>query len=288
MTGYGRGEASNGDVTIVVELKSVNNRFRDLQLRAPREYAALEPRILTVLKGPLRRGRVDASVRRVAQAARTEVVADSALAAAYRRVISDLVPDGDDAAAYDVPLTFILQQEGVLSTAEAEVDVLSEWGIVQTAVRAATDDLVQMRRTEGAVLAADLSGALAALREALDDVQAVASGVNERLKLRLEARIARMVSDPFDPARIAQEVALLADKADISEEITRMRSHCAQFEESLASEDVVGRRLDFLLQEMNREVNTIGSKAAEHPITHRVVDLKTLLERMREQAANVE
>ena len=120
------------------------------------------------------------------------------------------------------------------------------------------------------------------------EIEAVAVGINDRLRQKLEVRIKRMVGERFDPFRIEQEVALLVDKADVSEEVTRMRSHCDQFYEALVSDKPVGRRLDFLLQEMNREVNTIGSKAAEHEISSRVVDLKSTLERMREQAANVE
>ncbi len=288
MTGYGRGEASNGDVTIVVELKSVNNRFRDLQLRCPREYVALEPRISNLLKDPFQRGRIDAFVRRTARAPRTRVVADAALAQEYAQVINEVAQSMIGFVVRDVPFTFILQQAGVLSTVEAEVDVMSEWEIVETAVKAAVEDLMSMRRAEGQALLEELSGYLAEIRTSLAEIEAVAVGINDRVRQRLEARIKRMVGDRHDPYRIAQEVALLADKADVSEEIARMRSHCTQFEDALASDEPVGRRLDFLLQEMNREVNTIGSKAAEHPISQRVVDLKTLLERMREQSANVE
>lgn len=288
MTGYGRGEASNGDVTVVVELKSVNNRFRDLQIRVPREYVALEPRINNLLKEPFQRGRIDGFVRRTARAPLTRVVADPGLANEYSRVINELATEMVGFVGRDVPFTFILTQPGVLTITEAEVDVMAEWGVVETAISAAVTDLVAMRRQEGIALCEELKGFLAEIRTQLGDIEAVSEGVNERLRSRLEARIKRMVADRYDPYRIAQEVALLADKADVSEEIARMRSHCDQFGEALDAQEPVGRRLDFLLQEMNREVNTIGSKAAEHPISQRVVDLKTTLERMREQSANVE
>lgn len=288
MTGYGRGEASNGEVTVVVELKSVNNRFRDLQVRVPREYVALEPRINNLLKDPLQRGRVEGYVRRTAKAPLTRVVADAGLANEYSRVINELATEMVGFVGRDVPFTFILTQPGVLTITEAEVDVMGEWGVIETALQAAVVDLTAMRRQEGVALHGELSGFLAEIRVQLADIEASAAGVNERLKQRLEARIKRMVGDRFDPYRIAQEVALLSDKADVTEEIARMRSHCDQFGEALDAAEPVGRRLDFLLQEMNREVNTIGSKAAEHPISQRVVDLKTTLERMREQSANVE
>jgi len=288
MTGYGRGEASNADVSVVVELKSVNNRFRDLQLRCPREYMMLEPRMHALLKEPFQRGRIDAFVRRQARSSRTRVQADTALAEEYARVLNEVAGQMDGTVSTDVPFSFILEQPGVLSTVEAEVDVLSEWGVVEAALKAAIDDLAQMRKVEGAALRDDLAGYLDQVRQTVGEVEAASVGINDRLKEKLEARIRRMVGDRFDPFRIEQEVALLVDKADVGEEITRMRSHCSQFAEALDSGEPTGRRMDFLLQEMNREVNTIGSKAAEHEVSSRVVQMKSTLERMREQAANVE
>ncbi len=276
MTGYGRGEASNSLVTVVVELKSVNNRFRDLQLRCPREYMPLEPRINNLLKDPFTRGRIDAYVRRQPLHASAHVSTDLALAHEYIR------------ACNEIPFSFVLTQPGVLTVTEALVDVLAEAGVVEAAVNAAVEDLRTMRRAEGEAIGRDLSIQVAELRQQVADVDAASEGVNERLRARLEARIRRMIGDRFEPQRMAQEVALLVDKGDVTEEVARLRSHCEQFEEALASGEPVGRRLDFLLQEMNREVNTIGSKAAEHPISQRVVDMKTTLERMREQSANVE
>jgi uncharacterized protein (TIGR00255 family) len=288
MTGYGRGEASNQDVTVVVELKSVNNRFRDLQLRCPREYMPLEPRVTNLLKEPFQRGRIDAYVRRSARQPHTRVHADGTLANEYAQVINEVASEMVGFVGRDVPFTFILEQQGVLTVIETELDVMSEWSVVETAVKAAIEDLLHMRRQEGQTIYDDLSSHLDDIRQYVGEIEAVAVGINERLRQRLEGRIRRMIGDRFDPHRIAQEVALLADKADVSEEISRMRSHCDQFSDALALEEPVGRRLDFLLQEMNREVNTIGSKAAEHPISQKVVDLKTTLERMREQSANVE
>lgn len=287
MTGYGRGEASNADVTVVVELKSVNNRFRDLQLRAPREYMVLEPRMNAMLKEPFQRGRIDAFVRRSSRASATRVQANLPLAQEYARVLKACAEslDGVDPL---VPFAFIMQQPGVLTVAEADVDVMGEWTVVETALQVAIDDLISMRAKEGEALQADLTKNLDGLRQLVGEVEAVTVGINERLRHKLEARIRRMIGDRFDPSRMEQEAALLVDKADVGEEIARLRSHCDQFADALLASEPVGRRLDFLVQEMNREVNTIGSKAAEHEISSRVVDLKSTLERMREQAANVE
>ena len=288
MTGYGRGEASNSEVTVVVELKSVNNRFRDLQLRCPREYMALEPRIHNLLREPFQRGRIDAYVRRSSLHSNNRVVADMGLANDYARVINEVAADMVGFVGRDVPFTFILQQEGVLSISEEPPDVMREWDVVEAAVQSAVADLLQMRVAEGKTIYADLSGFLGEVRTLLGEVEAVAVGINERLRQRLESRIRRMIGDRVDPYRLTQEAALLADKADINEEISRLRSHCDQFAAALELEEPVGRRLDFLLQEMNREVNTIGSKASEHPISQRVVVMKSVMERMREQTANLQ
>lgn len=284
MTGYGRGDASNRDVTVTVELRSVNNRFRDLQVRCPREYLALEPRITKVLKAPFTRGRIDAFIRRQGRGSRSVVVSDASLAKQYFDAIEHVF-DGQDAT---VPVAFVLSQPGVLNVETSTVDVSVEWNVVETAVMSAVADLKQMRKNEGQALYEDLQRHLADARRCIAELEGVTTGVNNRIRQRLEGRIRRMLGDRYDANRIIQEAAILADKADVSEEITRLRSHCDQFAEALQTNEPVGRRLDFLLQEMHREVNTIGSKAAEHPISHRVVELKSILERMREQSANVE
>ncbi len=287
MTGYGRGEASNSEVTVVVELKSVNNRFRDLQLRCPREYMPLEPRINNLLKEPFHRGRIDAFVRRNARASRSQVVADVALATEYVRVMLGVAEQvvGLDK---EVPLTFVLGQPGVLNITETAVDVMADWPVVETALQSAIADLLAMRQAEGKALHDDLQNHLSQLRDVIEHLAAAALGINDRLQKRLETRVARMVTERFEPYRIAQEVAVLADKADVSEELARLRSHIDQFGDAMERTEPVGRRLDFLLQEMNREVNTIGSKAVEHPVSQRVVDMKSILERMREQSANAQ
>lgn len=290
MTGYGRGEASINDVTVLVELRSVNNRFRDLQVRTPREYMPLEPRITQVLKEPFHRGRIDAFIRRSVTHGAQVVQVDPDLAGKYLQAVSTLQHNLPALAANNLSLDFVLSQPGVLTVTEAEVDVRREWQVVETALRAAVEDLLTMREREGQALAQDLERHLTELRGLTAQVEAACDGINDRLYAKLETRLSRLLSDRIDPARIAQEAAVLADKADVSEEVARLRSHCDQFAEALASgaAEPVGRRLEFLIQELHREINTVGSKAAEHPISQRVVDMKSVLERMREQSANVE
>lgn len=288
MTGYGRGEASNSQVTVVVELKSVNNRFRDIQLRCPKEYMALEPRVNTMLKEPFQRGRIDAHIRRSCTGASKVVVADAKLAMEYMKVINDAAEEMVGFVVRDIPFTFILSQPGVLNVQEAQVDVMSEQEIVETALQSAIADLAEMRSKEGASLKVDLAGHLDAMMRLLGSVSEAQDSINERLEAKLQGRLERLLGERVDPFRLAQEAAILADKADVSEEIARLGSHCEQFREALDLEAPIGRRLEFLLQEMNREVNTIGSKSAEHPVSRSVVEMKTVLERMREQAANVQ
>ena len=287
MTGFGRGESTNGVVTIVVELRTVNNRFRDVQVRAPREYSVLEPRMQALLRDGVQRGRLDATIRRSSQEGTTRVAVDYALVDQYRRAFADLARRVQADVA-DVPLATYLAQPGVLITAENESDPLAEWDLLEPALRAALAELLEMRAAEGRVLAADLRKHLDDILRLRAEVLAASEGVAERMRARIEERVVRMVGDRVEPARLAAEAAMLADKADISEELARLSSHAEQFGDALVADEAVGRKLDFLLQELNREVNTIGSKAAEHPVSSRVVDMKSVLERMREQAANVE
>lgn len=287
MTGYGRGEATNGDVTVVVEVKTVNNRFRDLNPRLPREYMVLEPRITAAVKKVVTRGRVDIFVRRSATESNQLVHADPVLAERYLKAIQS-VAQRLQIRSDAVSLDSILQQPGVLSLREMEADALTEWEVVETALSVALDELLSMRQTEGAALRADLLGHLDALAHHHTAVSDRIEGLTERIHKRLSERLSRLLGDRVDPARLAQEAAVLADKADVSEELARLVSHFAQFRSALDSTEPVGRRLEFLVQEMNREVNTLGSKASEHPVSAHVVDMKSVMERVREQAANVE
>lgn len=176
----------------------------------------------------------------------------------------------------------------MLVTADNDGDALAEWELVELAVQGALGDLAGMRSQEGQALARDLDRHLVELRRHCSEVEAAMTGVVVRLQARVLERVNRLIGDRVDPDRVAQEAALLADKADVSEELARLSSHADQFDQALRSDEPVGRKLDFVLQEMHREVNTLGSKAAEQVVSARVVELKSVLERMREQVANVE
>ena len=287
MTGFGRGEASNGNITVVVEMKSVNNRYRDVQLRLPRAYSVVESRIQKALKDQFARGRIDVFINRNVSGTEKTVRVDTALAEHYLNAAIEV----SKRLARDestIPISWVLEQPGVLTTAEVETDPLAEWDLVSTALDLAVSELTQMRAKEGRALQRDLDTHLLQIQELRAEVASHSDGIVERLHARIEERITRLLRDRMDPERLAQEAALLADKADVSEELARISSHATQFAEALASSEPVGRKLDFLLQELNREINTIGSKAAETAVANRVVEMKSVLERMREQAANVE
>jgi len=287
MTGYGRGEAAAVGVSVVVELRSVNNRFRDLQLKVPREYNAFERPLAGLLEGSVHRGRVDVHVRRSAPSPAAKPVVELPLANAYLEAWRTLAASAG-APSSEPPLTWILNQPGVVALAEQETDTAGEWPVVQAAAEQAIAALVAMRDKEGESLGRELAALLTEVRRMLPRIDATAVDAVERARLRLETRIRDLVAGHIDAARIAQEAALLAERADVTEEVARTKSHCDQVGEALAGSGPVGRRLEFLLQEMNREVNTIASKAAETATVQHVVELKTVLERMREQAANVE
>ena len=288
MTGFGRGEAQGADVSVVVELRAVNNRFLDLQLRAPREYLSQEPIIARRIKQEVRRGRVEVHVRRTMLRTGTVVRTDEGLLQAYLGSVESLVRQTQRDVSETFALEFALKQPGVLEAAPASVDVMRESEILGVALEAALEELLDMRKTEGKELHADLQQHLLALLGHLDVVEAMAPEVEARVRSRMEQRMERLLKERVDPLRMTQEAAILSEKSDVSEEVARLKSHVLQFRAALEQSDPVGRRLEFLLQEMNREVNTIGSKSSEHPINHRVVDMKAVLEKMREQSANVE
>ena len=287
MTGFGRAEARGGNVAVTVELKSVNNRFRDINLRCPREYAALEPKISGLLKTRFARGRIEVYVRRLSDKGATEIqfsttAAQEALLAL--RGLAQEVEGVDDT----ISLSFLAGLPGVMIQGDRATDSTSEWSLVEMAVLGAIEHLSAMRSAEGDALERDLAGNLEQIKTLQSEVLQFSEGISNRLELRLMERLNRLVGDGVSEARLAQEAAIQADKADVAEELTRLSSHFEQFGIALAQPGPVGRRLDFLTQEMNREINTIGSKAVDAEVSSLVVDMKSILERMREQVANVE
>ena len=287
MSGYGRGEAQNGDVAIVVELKATNNRFREVQIRLPKYYLALESRIKKHIANSIQRGRVDVYVRRERAGSGRRVEANLELAEQIYRAMS-AVAQHLQRPPTDIPIQELLQQPGVLEFVEEQPDALGEWSLVLTALESALGDLCNMRTQEGAALQALIATQMNRLEILQSDLDRNLESLNEHLHKRLYARINRLVGESTNPDRIAQEAALLIDKSDISEELIRLRSHSLQLRQAIAIQEPIGRKLDFILQEMNRDINTIGSKANAHQSSGLVIELKSTLEKLREHVASVE
>lgn len=288
MTGYGRGEAARGGAKFTVEISTVNRKQAELSLYLPRELDALESRARDEINTKVSRGRIAARVQWANKSGeRAQVEIDRNLAKEYskeyRKLATDLKLGGE------VSLDTILRAPGVLQTSEEELDVESLWAPLRKAVRAALKELLAMRAREGANLKMDLQKRIEALQKSVKSVKRQAPKTVRRHREALLDRLNQSGLDlKLDDERVLKEVALFADRIDITEELTRLESHFDQFADYAKAKGPVGRTLDFLSQEMNREVNTIGSKANDPVISRLVVTMKSELEKFREQVQNVE
>jgi uncharacterized protein (TIGR00255 family) len=290
MTGYGRGEIEEGGLRWVVELRSVNHRFLEVSPSLPRHLWALEDRVRKLIKSRLARGRVDVQLSWEGRAERPLTVQlDPAMTAQINSLLTSLAEALPEAEP--VRLSHLLHFADLIVAKERQTqDVEEIWLAVSQALAQALEALEVMRGNEGAALAEETLGHLDLVRQELQQIKTQAELVpglwQERLKTRLEELLAEAV--PVDEGRLVQEIAFLAERRDIQEELTRLDSHVAQFQEALAGPGPVGRKLEFLLQEMLRETNTIGVKAGDLDIAQAVVAIKGLLERLREQVQNIE
>ncbi len=288
MTGYGRGGAEAERFTLSTEVRTVNSRFLDVRLRLPRELNALDAQVRALVGRFFRRGQVDLSVRvKSVGAGESGVAIDAEAATGYAREAERLRQQLG--LQGELELSTLLGLPGVARLREPE---LEQAAVAPALLRAAEEACVQalaMRAREGAALEAELRERLSGLGAAVAAIEARADEVERGVRARLEKRLGALAPEiEIDPARLAQEVVLYSERMDVTEETVRLRSHLAQFEEALALPGPVGRKLEFLLQEIGREVNTIGSKAADAPLSRVVVELKTELEKLREQVLNVE
>lgn len=290
MTCYGAGEAEANGLRIIVEVRSVNHRFLDVQLRLPRDYISLEAPVSAAVRDHFTRGRVEVFVRKEEAAAASEVQFDVRLAKAYRDGLTSL--KRDLGLSGDIDLALILTQPGVLSHQEhlrqAEVD----WPLIHDALTRALTHADQMRATEGQALAEDLGRRFAFIDTARAEISAQSDGVvdsyRERLVTRVQDLLTRAGAGELDQGRLLQEVVHLSDRTDVSEELTRLSSHLDQCRQQIAGAEPSGRKLDFLLQELLREVNTLASKTPLAEVKRHVVDIKVELEKIREQVQNIE
>jgi len=284
MTGYGKCQLQENSWEVTVELRAVNHRYLDIAMRLPRNLLFLEDGVRKGL-AKLVRGHVDVylTVRQTEGASRV-VEADTALAASYVAAAKAIADTTD--AANDLTVTQLMRLEGVTTLTESAMDEEAVAALCAKALEGAIAQLDDMRLREGENLRADLAehlGNVASLRE---KVIAYAPKVVEEYRARLNDRLAKLPIEPVDPARLAQEVALMADKCAIDEELSRLDSHITQLRRYLDMQGETGKKMDFLIQEMNRETNTIGSKCSDASIAQCVVDMKSEIEKLREQIQN--
>lgn len=288
MTGFGSGRATSGTEEITVELRSVNHKFCEVKARLPRELSALETTVTKLVKEKLARGAVDVIVKRSVRASAGLVpVVDMSLAREYRRAFAEV------ASALGVPdnttVKDIVGQQNVVRLEEPHANLDDAQKATEAALADALDALRAMRAIEGAALDADLSARLSLVAGWAREVAVLAPKSVELWRARLAQRVEELSKGlSIDPQRLAQEVALFAERTDVAEELTRLDSHLAQFGSLLAASEPTGRKMDFLVQEMHREVNTTGSKSQHADISARVMQMKSELERIREQVQNVE
>jgi len=288
MTGYGRAETKRQGRTWTVEVRSVNNRFLDTKIKLPRDYGVLEDAIRKMIGTFHQRGRVDLHLSVSGDFSDlVEVRVDSRMARTYKTALERLAEDLGIAPAIDLQMIAALPE--VLSRQQQPEDVDELWGWLEDAVQGALQGCEEMRHQEGRALTDDLAERLALFTGVLSEIEDHIPDLVAQRGTLLKERLDKLLDGiDLDPARLAQEVAIMADKTDVTEELVRLKSHIAQFNGLLHATEPVGRKLDFLIQEFLREVNTIASKINDAGIAHKAVTLKSELEKMREQVQNIE
>ncbi|MEH7544748.1 MULTISPECIES: YicC/YloC family endoribonuclease [Bacillaceae] len=287
MTGFGRGKTESGAFSVNVEIKTVNHRFSEMNIRMPRQLLKIEDKLKKILSQHIRRGRVEVYV-----SVDGEGIVSRKIQADWKLIEEYFVFINEAKSKYgiegDITLQDLLNRTELLHIEESEAGNEEIEKLVLTATEEAVLLLKQMRIAEGDELKKDLLAITAQIETNVTELQKFAPLVVQAFKERLTKRMQEFVNGQLDETRILTEIAVFADKADINEEITRLRSHIQQFLQTLNEYEPIGRKLDFLVQEMNREANTIGSKANDSNIAKKVVEIKSLLEKLKEQVQNIE
>jgi uncharacterized protein (TIGR00255 family) len=289
MTGFGRAEVNKNGITVSTEVRSVNSRYLDLTLRLPRNYSQREKEMKDIVRSYLNRGNLNITVK--IEYDSNDVVplkVNKAAAKSYYKLLNEIRKAVK--LQERVKLEHLLTFSDVLEPVDEEETDETEWELVQESVRQALESLNAMRSQEGSEHAADLEKRIRWMDETLNEVEKLSKERIPEERKNLHERIAALVEDKFviDQNRLELEIALLVDKLDVTEECVRYRSHNKYFLEALNKNEAAGRKLNFLVQEMNREANTIGSKSSDAVIAHMIVGLKEELEKIREQLQNIE
>jgi uncharacterized protein (TIGR00255 family) len=288
MTGYGRGESAQNGSKFCVELNSVNRKQSDVVITLPRELTELETRVRDVVNAEVSRGRLNVVVSWQRRTTGTQKAAiDTDLARTYFRAMLEL--QKELGAGGEPSIETVLRIPGVLRIPDEEISIADVWPQLEQALKAALSDLVQMRAREGKHLAKDLIKRLKAVRGSVRKIRQLQPAVLKHYRQNLQERIERAGLElPVDDERLVKEVVFFADKSDISEELTRLDSHLAQFAHHLRKTEPIGRTLEFMVQEIGREFNTLGAKANDVAISQLVVTCKAEMEKIREQIQNIE
>jgi uncharacterized protein (TIGR00255 family) len=289
MTAFGRAEQVLEGRLYAVEIRCVNRRYCEISVRMPQPFLPLEERIKKLVAAKVARGRVDVMIKvKNGSQAVADIEVNIPLAQAYWRALAELKEALE--TEENVGLEALLGLEGIMTATEPEVDLEKTWLALASLINEALKDVDIMRIAEGQAIYHDFQKRLQSVEEGLSRIKALAPSILSGHHSRLKERMAVLTEGEveLDPNRLAQEAAFWADRSDITEEIVRSESHLKQFRSMMESEDPAGRALDFLLQELNREVNTIGSKGGDAELSHLVVMLKSELEKIREQVQNIE
>ncbi|SDK42605.1 TIGR00255 family protein [Natronincola ferrireducens] len=289
MTGFGRGEGQQEGKHFQIEVKSVNHRYMDISIKMPRSFTYLEDNIRQLIKAYIKRGRVEIFITyKNLGESDVKVVTDVALAHQYITALEEI--HNNFKVEKDIAVSTIAKFPDVLKLEKQEEDAEIIWRLLEKGLVNALEDLMDMRKAEGSKLKEDLLKRLNILIGLIGKIEARTPEIVKEYREKLTKRIKEILDEALevDEGRIAMEVALFADKSNITEELVRFNSHIEQFKKAMEQDDAVGRKLDFLIQEMNREVNTIGSKANDLIVSNIVVDIKSELEKIREQIQNIE
>ena len=287
MTGYGRGQSGTNGTQFSVELNSVNRKQSDVAVTLPRDLAELEPRVRDLINSEVSRGRLNVVIACHAGPSAQKAAIDSGLARTYFQAMREL--QAELGAGGEVSIDTVLRAPGVVRVPEEQISLAEAWPHIEAALKEALMNLVSMRELEGKNLAKDLIHRLKTVRECLRKIRELHPNVLMKFRQSLQERIQKVGLElPIDDERIVKEVIFFADKSDITEELTRLESHFTQFAHHLRKNEPVGRTLEFMTQEIARELNTLGSKANDVEISQLVVTCKAEMEKIREQIQNIE
>ncbi len=289
MTSFGRSSSEEGKNRLfTIEMKSVNSRYLDINMRMPKSIISLEEEIRKIINNTLARGKVDVFINLKNYTTNNGVPKlDMKLATDYYNCLKEIEANLD--VKNDITVTQIARFPDVITMVEEEESIDEIWKEVRVLVEKSLSMMIEMRKVEGSKLKEDILEKLAKVEEIVESINSIAENIPVAFKKKLEERLGDLLQGvEIDQNRVAMEVCILSDKATVDEEIIRLRSHIAQVRKTLELSEPVGRKLDFIIQEMNRETNTIGSKSNDVEMTNLVIEIKNILEKIREQVQNIE